>query len=108
MLTGNREILPMPCSSSAGSEKKNPYTPLTGVEFFERFEFVVHAVVVMSSEVETSLAPLFRKISRDSSTPFGITEVHFNSSSFALIFWKFGNCRASSLLSEYWITPFYR
>src|ERR1700756_928762 len=31
--------------------------------------------------------------------------VHFSSSSFALIFSKFGNWRASSLLSAYWIIP---
>src|SRR5512132_401008 len=33
MLTGNREILPMPCSSSAGSEKKNPSRPLPASNF---------------------------------------------------------------------------
>src|SRR5439155_26173380 len=41
--------------------KEKSFAPLTGVEFFERFGFVVHAVVVMSSEVETSLAILFRR-----------------------------------------------
>ena len=46
------------------------------------------------------------KISRDSSTPRGMTKVHFNSSSLALILSKLGSCLASSLLSAYWITPF--
>src|SRR5438477_9732801 len=34
MLTGRREILPMPCSSSAGSECKNPSRPLPASNFF--------------------------------------------------------------------------
>src|SRR5437016_5839554 len=33
MLTGNREILPMLCSSSAGSEQKNPSRPLPASKF---------------------------------------------------------------------------
>src|SRR5438067_1416676 len=33
MLTGNREILPMPCSSSAGNEKKNPSRSLPASNF---------------------------------------------------------------------------
>src|SRR5262245_15389800 len=34
MLTGNREILPMPCSSSVGSEKKNASRPSPASNFF--------------------------------------------------------------------------
>src|SRR5262249_26008838 len=34
ILTGNREIFPMPCSSSAGSEKKNASPPLPASNFF--------------------------------------------------------------------------
>src|SRR5206468_3021745 len=33
MLTGNREILPTPCSSNAGSEKKNPSRSLPASNF---------------------------------------------------------------------------
>jgi hypothetical protein len=40
---------------------KETLATLAGVEFLQRFEFVVHSVVVMSSEVETSLAALSGK-----------------------------------------------
>ena len=33
ILTGNREILPMPCSSSAGNENSQSFAAFTGVEF---------------------------------------------------------------------------
>ena len=41
--------------------KKESFASFTGVECFKRFKFVSHAVIVMSSEVETSLAALFRR-----------------------------------------------
>src|SRR6266568_7846540 len=34
ILTGNREIFPIPCSSSAGNEKKSPSRPLPASNFF--------------------------------------------------------------------------
>ena len=44
MLTGNREIGPMPCSSSAGNEWRNPSRPLPGIELLQGFEFVAHFI----------------------------------------------------------------
>jgi hypothetical protein len=40
---------------------KKSFAAFTGVELPQRFKLVSHAVIVMSSEVETSLAALFRR-----------------------------------------------
>src|SRR5439155_19517228 len=43
---------------------KKTFATLTGVEFPQRFEFVAHSVVVISSEVDISLAALSKNIQR--------------------------------------------
>src|SRR6266446_6394354 len=62
MLTGNREIFPIPCSSSAGSEKRNPSRSLPASNFLSVLNSSCIQLLVMSSEVETSLATFFVNI----------------------------------------------
>ena len=75
MLTGNREILPISCSSRAGNEKKSPSRPLPASNVFSVLNSsFMH--IVMSSEVAESRASRYLEISNDDpSTPLGMTEV---------------------------------
>ena len=77
MLTGNREILPISCSSRAGNEKSQSFASFTGVECFKRFKFVSHAVIVIRAKSRTSLATLLEDIQRFLDfAAFGMTDVH--------------------------------
>src|SRR6184192_3572204 len=64
MLTGNREIFPIPCSSSAGSENRKPSRPWPASNFLSALNSSRIQLLVMSSEVETSPATFFRNIER--------------------------------------------
>ena len=78
------------------------------VSKFKRFKFVSHAVIVISSQSrDILLAVFFRRYPEDSSTPLGMTEVQSQLRSASLdLVGKFGNCRASSLLSAYCMSLF--
>ena len=52
MLTGNREIFPMPCFFQSRQRMQNSFAAVSGVELLQRFEFVVHFRLVILSESE--------------------------------------------------------
>ena len=86
----------MPCASSAGSECKNPSRPLPASNFFSVLN---SSLMFLSHNVHHGDKRMV--LEQDSVTFVSSVRNHFSSASFALIFSKFGNSRASSVLSAY-------
>ena len=84
MLTGRREIGPMPCFSSAGSEWKNTFAAVSGIEFWR----VLNSLFMLF---------LLNERRRCSCLPCS----HFSSASFALILSKFGSIARVLVALEY-------
>src|SRR6266853_948576 len=60
ILTGNREIFPIPCSSSAGNEKKNPSRPLPASNFFSALDssFMIYRMAT-TKDAKTRVYQIF-------------------------------------------------
>ncbi len=111
MLTGSREIGPMPCSSSAGREWRDASRPWPASNFLR----VLKSLGILVRHFARSRTKSTDSVARRSSSRRGTPRLRsgrrrvgphqVNSASFALILSKSGNSRASSCTSAYWMTP---
>src|SRR4030095_14146513 len=86
MLTGNREILPTPCSSSAGNEKRIPSRPLPASNFLSVLN---SSIILLSFRAEHSGVEESLTVKKKRCLGFARHDKgYFNSASFALILSK--------------------